>query len=69
MASFVRIGVNELVQRFAGSQRGYKQNQSDQQGGNERLAERPGMFLLVSQTVCNIARTMPSASNSWQRGF
>ena len=69
MAGFVRIRMNQLVQRLAGSQRGYKQNHSHQQDGNKRLAELPEMFLLVSQTVCNIASDVPPASNLWQRRF
>jgi hypothetical protein len=55
--------MNQLVQRLAGSQRGYKQNQPNQQGGNERLAELTKMFLFVSQTICNIANDVPPASN------
>jgi hypothetical protein len=27
------------------------------------------MFLLVSQTICNIASDVPPASNLWQRRF
>jgi hypothetical protein len=69
MAGFVCIGVYQLVKRLAGSQRGYKQNQPDQQDGNERLAEPTEMFLLVSQTICNLASDTPPASNLWQRRF
>ena len=61
MAGLVRIGVNKLVQRLAGSQRGYKQNQADQQDGNERLVELTKIFLFVLQTVRNIAKAMPPA--------
>ncbi len=61
VAGFVRVMMNQLVQRLAGSQRGYEQNQSDQQGGNERLAELTKMFLFVSQTICNIANDVPPA--------
>jgi hypothetical protein len=40
VAGIIGVMMEQLVQRLAGSQRGYKQNQSDQQAGNERLAER-----------------------------
>jgi hypothetical protein len=63
MAGFVRIGVNQLVQRLAGSQRGYKQKQPNQQDGNERLAGLTEMLLLVIQTIGNVVNSAPSASN------
>jgi hypothetical protein len=65
MAGFIRVMMDQLVQGLAGSQRGHGQNQPNQQEGNERLAELTNMFLLVLQTVCNIAKAMPSASIIW----
>jgi hypothetical protein len=59
MAGFIRVMMDQLVQGLAGSQRGHGQNQSNQQGGNERPAEPAKIFLLVLQTVCNIANDMP----------
>src|SRR5664280_2689336 len=69
MGGAFRVMMDQLVQGFAGSQRDHGQNQPNQQGGNEQLAELTKMFLLVLQTVCNIANDVPLASDFWQRGF
>ena len=69
MVGFIRIMMDQLVQGLAGSQRGHEQDQPNQQGGNERLAELAKFFLFMLQTICNIANDMPPASGFWQRGF
>ena len=35
MVGFIRVMMDQLVQRLAGSQRGHEQNQPNQQDGNE----------------------------------
>ena len=39
MASLIRVMMNQLVQRFAGSQRGHEQHQAYQQARKKWLAE------------------------------
>ena len=62
MAGFIRVMMDQLVQRLAGGHRSDKQNQSDQQDGNERLAEPTEMYLLVSQTICNLVEAGADAN-------
>ena len=63
MVGFIRVMMDQLVQRLAGSQRGHEQNQPNQQDGNQRLAELTEIFLLVLQTISKVVNSVPSASN------
>ncbi len=63
MAGFIRVVMDQLVQGLVGSQHAHEQNQPHQQDSDERPAEPAKMFPCKLQTVCNIAKAVPLASN------
>ena len=61
VAGFVRVLVDQFVQRRERRHRVEQQNQANQQGGDRRFAEviQPGLYVL--QSICNIAKATPVA--------
>jgi len=63
VSGFVRVVMDQFVQGLVGGHGVHEQNQSCQQEGNRQPAKPVKMFPCKLQTVCNIAKAMPLASD------